>query len=171
MAEHHINPEKLYFNYQGRFPPLPLEAEPAAIPPETDKTHPKLITDTTLRDGAQDPHFAVFPSETRLKYLRPAPSTGQRHGAHRAGGGLHISEAGPVGVGPPPGKGVPVSPGDHLDQGASQGHQDAGGRIPRQDKGDGDARLQLRPPHLRQAGTPEQGGCGGEIPLSHNDRL
>ncbi len=68
MAEHHINPEKRYFNYQGRFPPLPLEAEPAAIPPETDKTHPKLITDTTLRDGAQDPHFAVFPSETRLKY-------------------------------------------------------------------------------------------------------
>ena len=29
---------------------------------------PKLITDTTLRDGAQDSRFAVFPPETRLKY-------------------------------------------------------------------------------------------------------
>jgi len=29
---------------------------------------PKLITDTTLRDGAQDSRFAIFPPETRLKY-------------------------------------------------------------------------------------------------------
>ena len=45
-----------------------MDAEPALIPPETEKTHPKLITDTTLRDGAQDPHFALFPVETRLRY-------------------------------------------------------------------------------------------------------
>ena len=68
MAEHKINPEKRYYNYQGRFPPVSQEAEPASIPLETDKTHPKLITDTTLRDGAQDPHFALFPVEARLKY-------------------------------------------------------------------------------------------------------
>jgi isopropylmalate/homocitrate/citramalate synthase len=68
MAEYHINPEKQYYNYQGQFPPLPLDAEPARIPTETEKTHPKLITDTTLRDGAQDPHFALFPVEARLRY-------------------------------------------------------------------------------------------------------
>ena len=68
MAEYHINPEKRYYNYHGQFPPLPMDAEPALIPPESEKTHPKLITDTTLRDGAQDPHFALFPVETRLKY-------------------------------------------------------------------------------------------------------
>jgi isopropylmalate/homocitrate/citramalate synthase len=68
MAEHRINPEKRFYNYNGRFPPVSLESEPASIPLETDKTHPKLITDTTLRDGAQDPHFALFPVEARLKY-------------------------------------------------------------------------------------------------------
>jgi len=68
MAEYHINPEKLYYNYHGQFPPLHLEAEQAVIPPETEKTYPKLITDTTMRDGAQDPHFALFPVEARLRY-------------------------------------------------------------------------------------------------------
>ena len=69
MAEYHIDPEIRYYNYQGRFPPLPMEDEPASIPPVTDKTHRKLITDTTLRDGAQDPHFALFPVDARLAYF------------------------------------------------------------------------------------------------------
>ena len=69
MAEMHIDPERRYFNYQGRFPPLPMEQDAASIPPVTDKTHPKLITDTTLRDGAQDPHFALFPVDARLRYF------------------------------------------------------------------------------------------------------
>ena len=69
MAEYHIDPEVRYYNYQGRFPPLPMEDEPAAIPSVTDKTHRKLITDTTLRDGAQDPHFALFPVDARLRYF------------------------------------------------------------------------------------------------------
>ena len=69
MAEYHIDPEIRYYNYQGRFPPLPMEDEPAPIPPVTEKTHRKLITDTTLRDGAQDPHFALFPVDARLAYF------------------------------------------------------------------------------------------------------
>ena len=69
MAEYHIDPEVRYFNYQGRFPPLRMEDEPAPIPAVTDKTHRKLITDTTLRDGAQDPHFALFPVDARLRYF------------------------------------------------------------------------------------------------------
>ena len=69
MAEYHIDPEIRYYNYQGKFPPLPMENEPAPIPSVTDKTHPKLITDTTLRDGAQDPHFALFPVDARLRYF------------------------------------------------------------------------------------------------------
>ena len=69
MAEYHINPERQYYYYDGRFPPVALEDEAAPVVPDTEKTHPKLITDTTLRDGAQDPHFALFPSEARLKYF------------------------------------------------------------------------------------------------------
>lgn len=69
MEERHISSEKLYYNYQGQFPPLLLDPEPALIPSETGKTHPKLITDTTLRDGAQDPHFALFPVEARLRFF------------------------------------------------------------------------------------------------------
>ena len=69
MAQPTINPQKRFYNYGGKMPPVTMEAEAASIPPETDKTHPKLITDTTLRDGAQDPRFALFPAETRVRYF------------------------------------------------------------------------------------------------------
>ncbi|MDP6495467.1 MAG: hypothetical protein QGI09_08660, partial [Dehalococcoidia bacterium] len=39
------------------------------IPASGPHTHPKLITDTTMRDGAQDPCFAIFPNEAKLKYF------------------------------------------------------------------------------------------------------
>ncbi|MBI4298652.1 MAG: hypothetical protein HY666_02720 [Chloroflexi bacterium] len=69
MDDNNINPERVYYNYGGNFPPVVLDpSEPAPMPPESSKTHPKLITDTTLRDGAQDPRFALFPHETKLRY-------------------------------------------------------------------------------------------------------
>ncbi len=68
MPEYQINPERVYYNYHGELPPLKLESHPARIPGHNPHTDPKKITDTTLRDGAQDPNFAVFPSETKLKY-------------------------------------------------------------------------------------------------------
>ena len=68
MSKYKINPDKVYFNYGGKFPPLSLDTDAALIPVSTDSSHPKLITDTTLRDGAQDPHFALFPIEARLAY-------------------------------------------------------------------------------------------------------
>lgn len=68
MTEVAVNPEKKFFNYGGKMPPISMVAEPASVPAETPKTHPKLITDTTLRDGAQDPRFALFPAEARLRY-------------------------------------------------------------------------------------------------------
>ncbi|MBI2886543.1 MAG: 2-isopropylmalate synthase [Chloroflexi bacterium] len=68
MAQYPLNPDKVFHNYGGMFPPTPLEETPAAIPAVTDKTHPKKITDTTLRDGAQDPRIALFPIEARLAY-------------------------------------------------------------------------------------------------------
>ncbi|MEE9398798.1 MAG: hypothetical protein V3V23_00845 [Dehalococcoidales bacterium] len=49
-------------------PPLQLEGAPAEIAAIGPHTHPKLITDTTMRDGAQDPCFAIFPNEVKLKY-------------------------------------------------------------------------------------------------------
>lgn len=64
-----INLAPVYHDFAGRFPPAGLEAEPARIPTPSTRTHPKLITDTTLRDGAQDPRFALFPHETKLKYF------------------------------------------------------------------------------------------------------
>ena len=69
MTRHAINPKKRFYNYGGKMPPVAFEETPARIPPETEKTHPKLITDTTMRDGAQDPRFALFPAEARVRYF------------------------------------------------------------------------------------------------------
>ncbi|MCH7577989.1 MAG: hypothetical protein IH822_09405 [Chloroflexi bacterium] len=64
-----INPERVYYNYGGRIPPIRLEAKPAALPNGRVDGLPKLITDTTLRDGAQDSRLALFPNEARLRYV------------------------------------------------------------------------------------------------------
>src|SRR3989304_6251053 len=69
MEKRKINPGRVYYNYEGQFPPSPLESErPAVIPSPSARSHPKRITDTTLRDGSQDPCFALFPHETKLRY-------------------------------------------------------------------------------------------------------
>ena len=65
-----VNPERVYYNYGGQFPPVTLEPErPASVPPKSPQNHPKRITDTTLRDGSQDPRFALFPPEAKLRYF------------------------------------------------------------------------------------------------------
>jgi isopropylmalate/homocitrate/citramalate synthase len=61
-----INTERVYYNYQGKLPPVPMEEQPVSLPPVDDL--PKLITDTTLRDGAQDSRVALFPHEARVRY-------------------------------------------------------------------------------------------------------
>ena len=63
-----VNAERVYYNFGGQLPPVTLEPEPVA-PPDPIEGLPKLITDTTLRDGAQDSRFAVFPPDARLKYF------------------------------------------------------------------------------------------------------
>ena len=62
-----VNEERVYYNFDGQMPPVTLEDEAAPLP-VTD-VEPKLLTDTTLRDGAQDARFALFPVEARLKYV------------------------------------------------------------------------------------------------------
>lgn len=62
-----INTERVYYNYRGQMPPVRLEPD-AAVPP-ANQAEPKLITDTTLRDGAQDSRFPFFPNEDRLRYV------------------------------------------------------------------------------------------------------
>jgi len=62
-----VNAERVYYNYQGRIPPIQFEAEPAPVPP--GQAEPKFITDTTLRDGAQDSRFPFFPNEDRVRYV------------------------------------------------------------------------------------------------------
>ena len=69
MTHHELNPERRYFNFKGALPPSKFEASPAVIPADSPATTPKLITDTTLRDGAQDPCFAIFPNEAKLAYF------------------------------------------------------------------------------------------------------
>ncbi len=65
-----VNPERVYHNYKGQFPPVTLEPESGAkICPKSPENHPKHITDTTLRDGAQDPRFAIFSPEAKLRYF------------------------------------------------------------------------------------------------------
>ncbi len=69
MGEKRVNPQRVYYNYEGNFPPVVLDSEgPASIPSQSSRSHPKRITDTTLRDGAQDPRFALFPHEAKLRY-------------------------------------------------------------------------------------------------------
>ena len=69
MSHYQVNPTRKYYNFKGRLPTLSMEATPAEISPPGPHTHPKLITDTTLRDGAQDPCFPILPNETKLKYF------------------------------------------------------------------------------------------------------
>lgn len=69
MSEYQVNPERRYFNFKGKAPAVRFEKTPAAIPAPGTGTHPKQITDTTLRDGAQDPCFAIFPNEAKLEYF------------------------------------------------------------------------------------------------------
>ncbi|MDZ4278688.1 MAG: hypothetical protein U1B78_06065, partial [Dehalococcoidia bacterium] len=60
-----INSERVYYNFDGKLPPIPMEEQPATPPPLDGG--PKLITDTTLRDGAQDSRIALFPHEARVR--------------------------------------------------------------------------------------------------------
>ena len=70
MEEREINPNPVYYDFHGDFPPVEFEpGRPAYIPDESPQTHPKRITDTTFRDGSQDPRFALFPHETKLRYF------------------------------------------------------------------------------------------------------
>ncbi len=69
MSRYQINPARKYFNFGGKLPPLQFEEAPAELPPQGPHTYPKLITDTTMRDGAQDPCFAILPNEAKLKYF------------------------------------------------------------------------------------------------------
>jgi isopropylmalate/homocitrate/citramalate synthase len=63
-----VNTERVYHNFQGQLPPVMLEPEPVVPPSASRDDLPKLITDTTLRDGAQDSRIAIFPPDTRVKY-------------------------------------------------------------------------------------------------------
>src|SRR3990172_5264165 len=62
-----VNAERVYYNCQGKLPPAPIEEEPARPPAVDDLA--KLITDTPLRDGAQDSRIALFPHEARVRYF------------------------------------------------------------------------------------------------------
>ncbi len=62
-----VNAERVYYNYHGKMPPVRMEGDPA--PPPVGDTEPRLITDTTLRDGAQDSRFPFFPNEARIQYV------------------------------------------------------------------------------------------------------
>ncbi|MDP6824522.1 MAG: hypothetical protein QGI95_00130, partial [Dehalococcoidales bacterium] len=69
MPHYQVNPVRKYFNFGGKMPSLQLEEAPAEIPPFEFQTYPKLITDTSMRDGAQDPSFAIFSNEAKLRYF------------------------------------------------------------------------------------------------------
>ena len=62
-----VNTQRVYYNFDGQLPPVTLEPDPVT-PPSMQDDLPKLITDTTLRDGAQDSRFAIFPPDVRLQY-------------------------------------------------------------------------------------------------------
>lgn len=69
MGHYPVNPNRKYYDFKGNLPSVTTEDAPAIIPPQGPKTHPKLITDTTLRDGAQDPRFALMSNKAKLEYF------------------------------------------------------------------------------------------------------
>lgn len=69
MSRYVVNQNRRYYNFKGNLPSVTMENIPASIPPNTPQTHPKLITDTTLRDGAQDPRFALMSNKAKLEYF------------------------------------------------------------------------------------------------------
>src|SRR3972149_3573985 len=69
MVTTKVNPERVYYDYGGRLPPVDLASELALPPSPAEDDLPKLITDTTLRDGAQASRIPLFPPETRLRYF------------------------------------------------------------------------------------------------------
>ena len=69
MGQYTVNPNRRYYDSKGNLPPVTFENIPASIPPQSPQTHPKLITDTTLRDGAQDPRFALMTNKAKLEYF------------------------------------------------------------------------------------------------------
>lgn len=68
-SEYTVNEETFYQNFGGRFPAVTRGPDPAVAPEQSATSDPKRITDTTLRDGAQDPRFALFPHEAKLEYF------------------------------------------------------------------------------------------------------
>lgn len=68
MKHYEVNQQKVFYNYLGELPPITMGPDAAVMPPSSATTHPKLLTDTTLRDGSQDPHFALFLNDAKLKY-------------------------------------------------------------------------------------------------------
>lgn len=69
MSDFPVSNEKKYYDFQGKLPKIDLTSNTPVIPPPSPQNTPKLITDTTLRDGTQDPRFALFPNETKIKYF------------------------------------------------------------------------------------------------------
>lgn len=69
MPDYPVNPEKVFYNYGGRIPPLQLDDKPVEAPSGVLRGGRKLITDTTLRDGSQDSRLAIFPNEAKVKYF------------------------------------------------------------------------------------------------------
>lgn len=69
MPDNKVNPNKVYFDSKGKIPTVAVEGSAVQVPDKSSKTHPKLITDTTLRDGAQDPRVALFHNDAKLKYF------------------------------------------------------------------------------------------------------
>jgi isopropylmalate/homocitrate/citramalate synthase len=67
VTKESVNTERVYYNYRGEMPPVTFEDAPAEIP--LGDTEPRLITDTTLRDGAQDSRFPFFPNQARIQYV------------------------------------------------------------------------------------------------------
>ena len=82
-AKRAINPDRVYYNFEARIPAARRGARPAALPDGARDGLPKLITDTTLRDGAQDSRFALFPNEARLRYVDLV------HALDYGAGGIH----------------------------------------------------------------------------------
>ena len=164
-----VNAERVYYNYGGQLPPVTLDPEPVTPPPSPDGTS-KLITDTTLRDGAQDSRLAIFPADTRLKYYDLLHRLDNGTGAIYAVEAFIYQKRDVWTLEKLLERGYEwprvttwtrATPKDiKLLMEVSQG----------QGEGDGHARLRVGPPHLRQAWLRVEGRSDREVPAADPHR-
>ena len=158
-----INADPVYYNFQGKMPPVPLEAEPAPSPHHRRRTEAHHRHDPPRRRAGLA--LPALPERGASALCRSAcTSSTTARGRIDAIETFIYQRRDAVGARQAAGARLRV-PADHdLDPRQPEGRQGASRGQPGPRQRDGDAGVIFRPPHLRQARLPQQGRGDREVP-------